>query len=102
MGEIDLLALSPDRGTIVVVEVKARMVRADDADRLPERAITAAKGRKLASLAQAVLRRRGAGSGDGALAVRIDVVAVDFVRERRGPTGVRHYPNAIGADGRRV
>lgn len=98
IGEIDLLAEAPDRRTVVVVEVKARTVRAGDPPRLAERAITRAKGRKLASLARAVSRRKGIEGRP----VRIDVVAVDFAPCAAGAAAVRHYPGAINADGLRV
>jgi putative endonuclease len=105
VGEIDLLAEAPDARTIVVVEVKARVAGpragADDGPRLPERAITAAKGRKLAQLARAVKARRGVASRP----VRIDVVAVEFPSGGAGRgvrPEIRHYPNAIDAQGRRV
>ena len=92
VGEVDLLFESPERA-VVVVEVKAR-VAGDGDRRMPERAITRAKGRKLAALARSLGRRyRGR-------AMRIDVVAVDF-----GPGGraeVRHYPGAIDAGGGRA
>jgi len=95
IGEIDLLAEAPDRRTVVVVEVKARTVSGGDPPRLPERAITRAKGRKLASLARVVSRRKGIQGRP----VRIDVIAVDFASDA---TAVRHYPGAINADGMRV
>ena len=97
IGEIDILAESPDGRTVVVVEVKARAVREGERARLPERAITAAKGRKLAGLARTVSRRRGIENRP----VRIDVVAVDFCERGHDPVAVRHYPNAINAAGAR-
>jgi len=98
IGEIDVLAESPDRCTVVVVEVKSRVVSAGHSERLPERAITAAKGRKLASLAKAVSRKKSIAGRP----VRIDVVAVEFSGSAAGPKTIRHYPNAIDANGRRV
>lgn len=99
IGEIDLVAESPGRDAVVVVEVKARMIEpGDDRQRLPERAITAAKARKLAGLARTLAKRPGLAGRR----IRIDVVAVEFVRGRRRPVAVRHYPNAISAAGRRV
>ena len=98
IGEIDVLAESPDRRTVVVIEVKARVVMSGQAQRLPERAITTAKGRKLASLAKAVSRKKSIAGRP----VRIDVVAVEFAGDASGPIAVRHYPNAIDANGRRV
>ena len=99
MGEIDLIAETPERDTLVVVEVKSRVVDAGGGDeRSPERAITRAKARTLASLARD-LARLPASRGRG---IRVDVVAVEFVEGRRDPVAVRHYPNAINADGGRV
>jgi putative endonuclease len=99
VGEIDILAESPERDAIVVVEVKARVVEPGDGERrLPERAITAAKGRKLASLAKSIVKTKGLGDRR----VRIDVVAVEFERGRREATEIRHYPGAIDASGQRT
>lgn len=98
IGEIDLLAETPDRRTVVVVEVKSRTVGDGDAGRLPERAITRAKGRKLASLAASVSRRKGIEGRP----IRIDVVAVEFAHGSEEPLAVRHYPGAINAHGKRV
>ena len=103
VGEIDLLAESPERDAIVVVEVKARVVEPGDEDRrLPARAITAAKGRKLASLAKSVHSSITKKQGLGDRRIRIDVVAVEFQRGRREPSAIRHYPNAIDASGHRT
>ena len=120
MGEVDLLAEAPDRRTVVVVEVKSRVVRGGgsgkgggkpgkpgekaEPQRLPERAITKAKGRKLATLAQSVATKldeesKGRGPKRG---VRIDVVAVDFEPGGQTTRDIRHYPNAINATGQRV
>lgn len=117
VGEVDLLAEAPDRRTVVVVEVKSRVVRGGgsgkgggkpgekaESQRLPERAITKAKGRKLATLAQSVATKldeesKGRGPKRG---VRIDVVAVDFEPGGQTTRDIRHYPNAINATGQRV
>ena len=96
-GEIDLLAESPDRSSVVVVEVKARAVQAGEQARLPERQITRAKAGTLAGLAADVSRRRGVSGRP----VRIDVVAVEFVEGERSPREIRHYENAIDAGGER-
>ncbi len=95
MGEIDLLAETPDRRTLVVVEVKSRIASDGDPARLPERAITAAKRRKLVSLARAIKRMRG----NEGRPLRIDVVAVEFNAGAGGASEIRHYPNAIDAAG---
>lgn len=91
-GEIDLLCVDRRTGVFVLVEVKARLVRAGETRR-PEDAITAAKRRKLLQLARTLLveeRVRGAG-------LRIDVVAVEFEPGVRRPSAVRHYERAVGA-----
>lgn len=98
IGEIDLLLEAPDKRTVVLVEVKARTARPGSPDRLPERAITSAKARKLASLARSLARRpdlRGR-------PLRIDVVAVDFEPGSHHPADIRHYPGAINARGQRA
>jgi len=92
MGEIDILCLDPRTGCMVVVEVKAR-VRKSNATPNPEASITAAKKRKLRSLARAISKRdayRGR-------PIRIDVVAVEFGVTPGSPPAVRHYESAVGA-----
>jgi len=89
IGEIDLLALAPDRKTIVVVEVKSRFVRTGGSDPPPEASVTAAKQRKLIMLTRSLRRERGWEDRP----VRIDVIAVEF-RERTKPV-VRHIENAV-------
>lgn len=84
-GEIDLLAETPDRRTLVVVEVKSG---AGDAVP-PEHHVTPAKQRKLASLAASLLREPGLRH----LPVRFDVVAVTFAPRRR--PALRHHVGAF-------
>lgn len=94
-GEIDLLARTPDGGTLVVVEVKTRVAGAAGLE--PERRVGSAKQRKLAQLARSLVRQPRFGRS----AVRIDVVGVDLP-----PLGwrawvgldraaVRHYADAV-------
>lgn len=90
-GEIDLVCVEKRTGQYVVVEVKARTV--DGSDRRPEDAITAAKKRKLLTLAKSLMKDdavRRAG-------VRIDVVAVEFEPGRRRPVATRHFSHAVSA-----
>lgn len=98
IGEIDLLFEDPDRRTIIVVEVKARVTGIDGAGtdaRLPERSITRDKAKKLATLAASVCRMDRFRDRP----VRIDIVAVEFAP--KGRTVVRHYRSAIDAGGNR-
>lgn len=96
MGEIDLLALDPERLTLVVVEVKARRLEGGvgaasirGSAPPPEASVTDAKRRRLLALAAAVSSmRRWRGRG-----VRIDVVGVDWAPDR--PPIVRHHVNAV-------
>lgn len=91
-GEIDLITLAPDRRTIVVVEVKTRLIpeaRAGRSQVAPEAAITRQKARKLLELAEAAV---STGEWKGR-PIRIDVVAVDW--DPSGAHGLRHYENAI-------
>ncbi|MEX0876967.1 MAG: YraN family protein [Phycisphaerales bacterium] len=92
MGEIDLLCREKATGTIVIVEVKARVysehsrVRTD-----PTANITHKKRAKLRTLARALMQRpdmRGR-------SIRIDVVAVRFSPEQRRPIEIRHYRSAV-------
>jgi putative endonuclease len=94
VGEADLLCLTPDGRTLVVVEVKARRLAAGEtpgqrAARRPEDAITRRKQLKLARVTESVAHRRGW----SARPVRIDVVAVEFPAKGRPQT--RHYENAV-------
>jgi putative endonuclease len=91
MGEIDILCFDPKTDCIVVVEVKAR-VRKSDATPMPEASITAAKKRKLSTLAKAVSGRHDCRDKR----IRIDVVAVEFAGDQRTPISIRHYESAVG------
>ncbi|MFG0305879.1 MAG: YraN family protein [Phycisphaerales bacterium JB040] len=88
-GELDLVCLAPDGETIVVVEVKARLLVAGGGAFRPENAITGHKRAKLRSLTQSLRRARGWLERP----IRIDVVAVEF-RDGARPV-VRHYPGAV-------
>ncbi|MGP1346498.1 MAG: YraN family protein [Phycisphaerales bacterium] len=90
-AEADLVCLTPDRATIVIVEVKARRLdpAAPPTHRTPEAAITEHKQRKLRSLASRLGRRRR-WSGRP---IRIDVIAIDFIDDAQ-PI-IRHHPDAV-------
>jgi len=92
IGEIDLLCLDRASDSIVIVEVKAR-VRTSDATPDPESSITAAKKRKLITLAKAISKREGY-QGKG---IRIDVIAVVFAPDQTKPIDIRHYHSAVGS-----
>jgi len=92
IGEIDLLCLDRASDSIVIVEVKAR-VRTSDATPDPESSITAAKKRKLVTLAKAI-SKRDEYQGKG---IRIDVVAVVFAPDQTKPIDIRHYHSAVGS-----
>lgn len=109
VGELDIVCLAPDRRTIVVVEVKCRVVKGEMGMRRPEAAITAHKRRKLRSLAELLRRRRGWDDRP----IRIDVVSVeiaggasagrglfDRLRGRGHRAAIRHYEGAVGASDR--
>lgn len=100
VGEADLVALAPDRRTLVIVEVKARVMHPDAGERRPEAQITAAKKRKLVTVARTIAA--GAKLRDAPL--RIDVVAVEFApgprplgRNGAGDPVVRHYERAVSS-----
>lgn len=94
-GEADLVCAAPDGVTLVIVEVKTRVVasKADDGTRAgaiaPEANIHAHKRRKLRQVTRAVAARpdwRGR-------PVRIDVVAIEW-----SPSGqhvIRHHVSAV-------
>lgn len=92
VGEADLVFLSPDGRELVVVEVKAR--RGSAGERRPESQITAAKQRKLRSVAESVRKRTNAGAAKRPLGLRIDVVAVELRRWPRRSV-VRHIERAV-------
>lgn len=92
-GEIDLIALAPDRRTIVFVEVKSKRVPRDGARASPppEASVHARKRAKLLLVAKQVARAKGWTDRP----LRIDVVAVDA--PERGAPLIRHYENAVTA-----
>lgn len=87
MGEADIVALTPDGETRVVVEVKTRRRAAGQSERsataLPEESVTSRKRRTLLAIARHLAR------ANGWRQVRVDVVAVEW-----GPQGatLRHHP----------
>lgn len=85
VGEIDLLAQTPDGRTIVIVEVKAGRLGGIR----PEHHVNSAKQRKLSHLAAALVRERRLGDRP----VRFDVMAVEF--SPRGGAVVRHHIGAF-------
>jgi putative endonuclease len=86
-GEIDLVALAPDRRTLVIVEVKSR--EGADGALPPELHVTPAKQRKLAALALQLVRQFHLGDRP----VRFDVIGVDL---RPGDTPLmRHHVAAF-------
>lgn len=95
-AEADLVCLTPDRRTIVVVEVKTRRITIPRSAagqsagaRTPEAAITVHKRGKLRQLARSLAtRRRWAGRP-----VRIDVIAIDVPPD--GPPRLRHHEDAV-------
>lgn len=88
-GEADLVCLTPDRRTLVIVEVKTRLDPAPD--RPPELSIDARKRRKLLQVARAVARRKQWRDAP----VRIDVIAIDW--STNGRREIRHHVGAVGA-----
>jgi len=91
VGEVDLIALDPDKRTIVLVEVKARRIDAEDERRSPrpEAAVGERKRRKLLMLAESLARTRGWRDRP----MRIDVVAVEW--PERGRPRVRRFERAV-------
>lgn len=98
LGEVDLVFETPDRAAVVIVEVKARVVSPGEPEGLPERALTRAKARKLATLARDLARRHGWTDRP----VRIDLVAVEFEPGGRKPRAIRHHERVVDADGTRI
>jgi|GEM_PF-674352 len=98
-GEADLVARDPGdvRGpTLVVVEVKARVRRADvggkSGEIRPEASVTARKKAKLRRLASALAEANGGGPR------RVDVIAVEYPMTAPGVLGeptIRHFVDAV-------
>lgn len=85
LGEIDLIAR--DGATLVFVEVKARQAGSLAP---PEAAVTRAKQRRLARLAQAYLQRRRLHK----LPCRFDVIAVELAADA-SVVALHHLPGAF-------
>ena len=92
-GEIDILALAPDRRTIVVVEVKARQLRRLPADDLlPELHVNRHKQDKLVALAAHLARERKWTDRP----IRFDVIGVDLPPQHSAARPViRHHEAAF-------
>lgn len=96
-GEADLVALAPDRRTIVIVEVKTRLTGPGHPP--PEGSITQRKRTTLLGVARAVARKGGWTDRP----LRIDVIAIDWPAEpdrptvpaRRAQPTLRHHENAV-------
>lgn len=96
VGEADIVCEAPDRRTIVIVEVKARVRRADQPAAgtriLPEENVGTHKQHKLRQVAESLARLNGWQDRP----IRIDVIAVEFDAEspRAKPT-LRHLKDAV-------
>ncbi len=90
-GEADLVAIAPDRETIVIAEVKSRRRAPDQPARsaamAPETAVDSDKRRRL----QRVARHLARANGWHDRKLRIDVLAVEI--DPRDRTSVRHIPD---------
>ncbi|MGV6814412.1 MAG: YraN family protein [Phycisphaerales bacterium] len=94
IGEIDLLCLDPKSGTIVIVEVKARLVKSDAIKHInPTANIGSHKQHKLRTLARAIKKDARYANAP----IRIDAVGVIFAEHCRAPIEIKHYPAAVGA-----
>jgi len=88
-GELDIMCLSPDRATMVAVEVKTRrLVEGVSEQVMPEVNVTYAKREKLVWLAKKYAKRK---RWEGKL--RIDVVTVQV--PLRGKAVVRHLVDGV-------
>ena len=88
VGEADIVCLDRDRRTVVVVEVKARMMTSQRTPR-PERNVGQRKQHKLRQVTASIRQKYKLQDRP----VRIDVVGVEFHRGRR-PV-IRHHPRAV-------
>jgi len=92
MGEADIVCRAPDGRTIVLVEVKARVVGAarSPMQRSTESAVDEDKRRTL----RAILRHLGSHNRWSRHARRIDVIAIDF-DDRGELRSLRHHQSAV-------
>jgi putative endonuclease len=89
-GEADLVCAAPDGITVVIVEVKTRIIDPDNPDPIrPEANVHAHKQGKLHQVARALVRKHGWTDRP----VRIDIVAVEWSRD--GAHIVRHHEAAV-------
>ena len=92
LGEIDIVAASPDQKSIVIVEVKAAVVSSESSGRRkfrPEDHVNRAKERKLTRLGAFFAKDHGYQDKK----IRFDVIGVDL--ENGKPPIVRHHVNAF-------
>jgi putative endonuclease len=89
MGEADLLAEAPG-GTIVLVEVKTRVVDPAKPRPKPEEQVTAAKKKKLIALMQHLTKSNGWQQRKK----RIDVVSIEVPKTGTEPT-IKHIVDAV-------
>ncbi|MEM6392735.1 MAG: YraN family protein [Planctomycetota bacterium] len=93
-GEVDLLALAPDRRTLVLIEVKTcevtPPVKPDATDHLPEWRVTPHKQRRLVALAAQLARQHRWTDRPW----RFDVIGIDLLPKPHKPV-IRHYPAAF-------
>jgi len=84
-GEIDMVALAPDKKTVVIVEVKT----AEAPNARPELRVDLKKQKRLTTLAAQVVRRYKLQNKP----IRFDVVAVNLIKD--GEPVIRHYEAAF-------
>jgi Holliday junction resolvase-like predicted endonuclease len=92
MGEADIVCRAPDERTIVLIEVKARIV-ADDRSPRQRSTESAIDERKRATLRQ-ILRHLSTHNRWARHARRIDVIAIDFDEHDR-VRELRHHESAV-------
>ncbi|MCW5769506.1 MAG: YraN family protein [Phycisphaeraceae bacterium] len=98
-GEADLVCRDPDGRTMVIVEVKSRVVRGEGIHHRPERAVDRSKSARLRRIARGL---RGA-NGWWDRHVRVDVVAVERVGdETQGQIQTRHHEGLVRLSARRA
>lgn len=89
-GEADLVCAAPDGITVVIVEVKTRIIDPANTDPIrPEANVHAHKQHKLQQVARALIRKHGWSDRP----VRIDIVAVEWSRD--GDHIIRHHERAV-------
>ncbi len=91
LGEVDIIAISPDKQTVVIVEVKTSGIVQENKEFLPEFRVGTHKQYKLTQLAQIIVQKYKLQD----YKIRFDVIGVQDPKSK-SPI-INHYQNAYPA-----